>query len=67
MTAPRLDDKIFSTLQAKAALTGVSLVRSTDDRGYEVFLVSRWSMTRELESAEQVEQLLARMTGEVRE
>lgn len=59
-----LDDKTFATLQAKAALIGVSLVRSTDERGREVFIVSKWALCRQLDSAESVEQLLAQMNGD---
>lgn len=64
MTGARLDDKAFATLQAKAALIGVSLVRSTDEHDHEVFIVSKWAMTRQLDSVQQVEHLLSRMTGE---
>lgn len=64
MSAPRLDDKAFATLQAKAALVGVSLVRSKDERGQEVFVISKWAMCRQLDTVESVEQLLARISGE---
>lgn len=64
MTGPRLDDKTYATLQARAALAGVSLVRSTDERGQEVFVISKWAMCRQLDTVESVEQLLARMSGE---
>lgn len=64
MTSARLDDKLFSTLQAKAALLGVSLIRSEDERGHEVFIVSKWAMTRELSNSTDVERLLERMEGQ---
>lgn len=61
--APGLDQKGFATLQARAALLGVSLVRSTDDRDREVFIASKWSMTRQLDSIAAVEELLQRIGG----
>jgi hypothetical protein len=63
MMSATLDPKVFATLQAKAALLGVSLVRSTDEHGREVFIVSKWAMTRELSSAHDVERLLGRIGG----
>lgn len=64
MSAPSTDHKAFATLQAKAALLGVALVRSTDESGREVFIASKWAMCRELASFDEVEALLARMAGE---
>jgi hypothetical protein len=63
MSAARIDDKAFATLQAKAALQGVQLVRSTDEHNRETFIASRWAMCRELASADEVEALLLRMSG----
>lgn len=64
MSAPRLEDKAFATLQAKAALVGVALVRSADEAGREVFIASKWAMCRQLDAVDEVERLLARMAGE---
>lgn len=58
-----VDAKTFATLQARAALVGVSLVRSTDDRDRTVFIASKWSMTRQLDSFEAVEVFLQRIGG----
>lgn len=63
MTGPRLDDKTFSTLQANAALQGAQLIRSADEQGREVFIISKWAMCRQLDSFDEVEQLLQRMAG----
>ncbi len=63
MRAARIDDKAFATLQAKAALQGVQLIRSTDEHNRETFLASKWAMCRELASADEVEALLKRMSG----
>jgi hypothetical protein len=57
-------DKRFATMQARAALVGVSLVRSTDDRGRPTFVASKWSMTRQLDSIEAVEQFLRLVGGQ---
>ena len=64
MNYPLLDEKLFATLQAQAALLGVSLVRSTDENGHEVFIASKWAMCRQLDTSEEVELLLARMSGD---
>jgi hypothetical protein len=55
--------KIVDTLRAKCALAGVALVESSDDRDRPVFVVSRWSLTKQLDSLEAVEEWLARVTG----
>ncbi len=64
MMSAAIDPKAFATLQAKAALVGVSLVRSTDEHDREVFIASKWAMCRQLDTVEAVEQLLNRMNGE---
>lgn len=64
MPAPFIDPKAFATLQAKAALLGVALVRSTDEAGREVFIASKWAMCRQFDAVDEVERLLARMAGE---
>ena len=56
--------KAFATLQARAALAGVSLVRMQDDRGAEVFIASKWALTKELATLAEVEQLLVRIGGQ---
>jgi len=60
-------DKAFATLQARAALAGVVLHRLEDDRGREVFVVSRWAMTRQLDSLQEVDAWLTRVTGKALE
>lgn len=64
MSASPLDEKAFATLQAKAALVGVALVRSQDEVGREVFIASKWAMCRQFDSVDEVDRLLARMAGE---
>jgi hypothetical protein len=56
-------DKQFATLQARAALAGVQLLRSTDDRGREVFVASRWALTAQFASLAEVEAWLQRFGG----
>ncbi len=55
--------KTFATLRARAALVGVSLVKSTDDRDRPVFIASRWTMTRQLDTIEDVERFLKLVGG----
>ena len=58
------DRKRFATLQARAALAGVALSRTEDDRGHEVFIASKWALTKQLASLAEVEDLLARIGGQ---
>ena len=56
-------DKAFATLQARAALAGVVLHRASDDHGRAVYIVSRWSLTRQLDSLADAADWLDRVTG----
>ena len=56
--------KAFATLQARAALMGVALSRIQDDRGNEVFIASKWALTKQLATLAEVEQLLVRIGGQ---
>lgn len=58
-------DKRFATAQARAALSGATLYRIEDDRGAEVYVVSKWALTRELPDLESVETWLDRITCKV--
>lgn len=58
------DRKLFSTLQARAALAGVALSRMQDDRGNEVFIASKWALTKQLSTLAEVEHLLVRIGGQ---
>jgi hypothetical protein len=57
------DRKAFTTLQAKAALRGVALIRCFDEAGQQVFLASRWNLTRQFATLANVEAFLAAMGG----
>lgn len=59
----RIDAKAFATLQVRAALLGCMLVRIDDDRGREVFIVSRAALSKELPSAEAVDAWLKAAGG----
>lgn len=56
-------DKDFATLQARAALNSVILHKLEDDRGREVYIVSRWALTREMRTLDEVSTWLDRVTG----
>jgi hypothetical protein len=55
--------KAFATTQARAALVGVTLYRTEDDRGRRAYIVSKWALTRELPTLEAVEEWLDRVVG----
>ena len=62
--APAHDiDKAFATLQARAALAGVSLSRTKDDQGAPGFIASKWALTKQLSTIGEVESLLDRIGG----
>jgi hypothetical protein len=56
-------DKEFATMQAKAALLGATLCRIDDERGNELFVVSKWHLTRHLPTLEAVAAWLERLEG----
>jgi hypothetical protein len=58
------DRKRFDTLQAQLALRGFVLVRSTDDAGGPLFIVSRWALTRQLHDLAAVEQFVDQVAPE---
>lgn len=62
-TATTHPDKAFATLRARAALQGVTLYRTEDERGIERFIVSKWALTRELTDLQAVEAWLDRLEG----
>lgn len=53
--------KAFSNAQAKAALAGFSVEQIEADDGGQVFIVSRWSLTRQCDTLDDVRELLQRM------
>jgi hypothetical protein len=56
-------DKRCVTAQARMALLGGMLHRTQDDRGREVFVLTRWNLTRELPTIEAVEAWIDRLEG----
>jgi hypothetical protein len=56
-------EKQYSTLQARAALQGAVLHRGQDDRGDELFVVTKWQLTRRLHSLEMVSLWLDKLEG----
>jgi hypothetical protein len=53
--------KAFATLQAQAALVGVQVERIEADGGGQAFIVSRWNLTRQCDTIDDVRELLRRM------
>lgn len=56
-------DKRFSTLQARAALGGVTLFAIDGDHGQSIFIASRWALTRPFDSLDDVAIWLDRVIG----
>jgi hypothetical protein len=64
VTSAMLDPKRLSTLRARAALAGVQLhVFDDEDTLKVIFIVSRWAMTKQLESLDAVSDWLDRVIG----
>jgi hypothetical protein len=55
--------KRFATLQARAALAGVALAAIEDDAGRPAYVMTRWALTRQLDSLDAVERWLDQLTG----
>ena len=59
-----LDDlKRFATLRAAAALAGITLIQIEGDLQPVVYIGTRWAMTRQLASLDEVASWLSRVTG----
>jgi hypothetical protein len=61
--AAETGEKLFSTLQARAALAGYELRRTSDGSGKPAFQVSRWNLARVLPDLGAVEDFLRRSGG----
>lgn len=59
--AANIDPKTIARLKAECALAGATLYVTDDDRGAPLFVVSRWSLTRQMSSVAEVEDFLLRM------
>lgn len=55
--------KTFSTLQARAALQGITLHRIEGDFGRPVYIATRWAMTKQLDGLGEVEIWLDEVVG----
>lgn len=57
--------KRFATIQARAALAGVTLHALDDDAGRTIYVLTRWHLTRQLEDLDDVERWLDMLQGGV--
>jgi hypothetical protein len=57
------DQKRFATLQARAALHGITLHCIDGDFAKPVHIASRWAMTKQLDDLDQVSTWLQMVTG----
>jgi hypothetical protein len=55
--------KQFDTLRARAALAGITLHAGKDHMGREVFVASRWAVSRTFDSLSEVAAWLDTVTG----
>lgn len=55
--------KAYASLQARAAIAGFALRRFDGEDGRPVFLVSRWNLTRDLHTLDDVAAWLDRASG----
>lgn len=56
-------DKAFATVQARCALAGITLIKLDGDFGHPVFIVTRWSLTKQFDFLADVDAWLDRVTG----
>lgn len=59
-----LQEKRLATLVARAALAGVTLHHTEGDFVPDLYIVSRWALTREFTDLDAVERWLDAVTGE---
>ncbi len=57
------DAKRFATLQAQAALHGVTLHKLEGDFGNPVYVATRWAMTKQLDTLDEAAAWLEHVTG----
>lgn len=58
-----VDRKRFSTLCARAALAGITLRHLEGDFGPNLFIVSKWTLTRQFTEMRELEKWLDMVTG----
>lgn len=62
-TAQRIRQKREATLMAVAALKGITITPIEDDRGRRIYIASRWSLTRQCDTLDDLTDWLERVTG----
>ncbi|WP_342616967.1 hypothetical protein [Rhodoferax sp. GW822-FHT02A01] len=63
-TTAQLDHaKRLATLTAQCALAGVLLYETTDDHDRPAYVVTRWALTRQLATLDEVQQWLVQVMG----
>ncbi|OWQ83591.1 hypothetical protein CDN99_26025 [Roseateles aquatilis] len=55
--------KAFATLQASAALRGFRLDRVEADAAGEAYVITRWALTKQLQTLDDVRAFLAQIGG----
>lgn len=60
-----LDPKTVATLKARAALAGVVLHTLEDDAGMPLFIATKWSLTKQMGTVDEVEHFLQRIGGDL--
>lgn len=55
--------KRFATLQARAALAGITLHQLEGDFGATIYIATRWSLTKQMDDLDEVGAWLDRVTG----
>lgn len=57
------DAKRLATLRARCALVGIALHAIEDDAGRPAYIASKWALTRQCSSLDEVEHLLRSIGG----
>lgn len=58
-----VDAKLLANATARAALAGITLHHLEGDFGRPVFVATRWALTKQFDSLEDVERWLDRVNG----
>ena len=57
------EPKRFATAQALAAFNGITLHKLDGDGGLPIFITTRWAMTKQLDTLDEVDAWLLRVIG----
>lgn len=62
-TRPVAAAKLFATLQAHAAMNGITVLQSTDDHDRPIYVATRWALCKHFNTLAALHDWLEQVTG----